>query len=289
MKQYFSLVKTVLEQGQEKNDRTNTGTISYFGTQHRFDLSDGFPILTTKKVYFKAIVVELLWFISGDTNIKYLVDRKVNIWNEWPYENYKKTEDFQGETLEQFIEKIRFDSDFAQKHGDLGPVYGKQWRNFNGVDQLKELICNLKNNPDSRRHLISSWNPAEINHMALPPCHSLFQFYVTPDGRLNLQLYQRSGDVFLGIPFNISSYALLLILIAREVELTPGEFIHTIGDAHIYKNHLEQIEMQLLRKPKKLPQLVILDQSKSIFDLDPNDISLENYNPDPAIKGKVAV
>ncbi|AXK51279.1 thymidylate synthase [Spiroplasma alleghenense] len=289
MQKYLDLVKNVLENGTRKNDRTLTGTISFFGTQTRYNLGDGFPLLTTKKIYFQAVVVELLWFISGDTNIKYLVDNKVNIWNEWPYEIYKKSNDYQGEDLQTFVDKIRTDNDFAKLHGDLGPVYGKQWRNFNGVDQLADLIFNLKNNPDSRRHIISAWNPEEVSKMALPPCHTIFQFYVSGDKKLNLQLYQRSGDIFLGVPFNIASYSLLLILIANEVGLEPGEFVHTIGDAHIYQNHLEQIELQLSRIPKKLPSITLKDSNVSIFDLKPDDIILENYESYPGIKGKVAV
>jgi len=289
MKQYLELIKDVLETGQGRDDRTNTGTISKFGTQSVYDLREGFPLLTTKKVYFRAIVHEMLWFIKGDTNIKYLVDNNVNIWNEWPFEIYKKLADYQGETLEQYIEKIRTDENFAKKYGDLGPVYGKQWRDFNGIDQFAKLIEQLKKNPFSRRNIISAWNPAEVDKMALPPCHSLFQLYVTPDGHLDLQLYQRSGDLFLGVPFNIASYSLLLTLIALECNLTPRYFIHTIGDAHIYQNHLDQVKLQLTREPMMLPKLEIDFTNKTIYDVTFADIKLKNYQSHEAIKGKVAV
>ncbi|WP_342275155.1 thymidylate synthase [Spiroplasma endosymbiont of Cantharis lateralis] len=289
MKQYLDLVNEVLKTGEKRLDRTNTGTISKFGIQSRYDLREGFPLVTTKKVFFKAIVHEILWFISGDTNIKYLVDNKVNIWNEWPYEIYKKSKDFKNETLEEFVEKIKESKRFADKYGELGPVYGKQWRDFNGVDQFKNLITDIKQNPFSRRHIISAWNPAEVNQMALPPCHSLFQFYVSKDGFLDLQLYQRSGDIFLGIPFNIASYSLLLELVAKECNLQARYFIHTIGDAHIYSNHIEQLHLQLTREPKKLPVLKVNSSNKSIFDIKFDDISLEDYESHPAIKGVVAV
>ncbi|WP_342258975.1 thymidylate synthase [Spiroplasma endosymbiont of Dioctria linearis] len=289
MKQYLDLVSEVLKTGEKRLDRTNTGTISKFGTQSRYDLREGFPLVTTKKVFFKAIVHEILWFISGDTNIKYLVDNKVNIWNEWPYEIYKKSKDFKNETLEEFVDKIKESKRFADKYGELGPVYGKQWRDFNGVDQFKNLITDIKQNPFSRRHIISAWNPAEVNQMALPPCHSLFQFYVSKDGFLDLQLYQRSGDIFLGVPFNIASYSLLLELIANECNLQARYFIHTIGDAHIYSNHVEQLHLQLTREPKKLPALIIYSSNKSIFDIKFDDIILKDYESHPAIKGVVAV
>ncbi|WP_338984582.1 thymidylate synthase [Spiroplasma endosymbiont of Diplazon laetatorius] len=289
MKQYLNLVKDVLTNGEKREDRTNTGTVSKFGTQSRYDLREGFPLVTTKKVFFKGIVHEILWFISGDTNIKYLVDNKVNIWNEWPFEIYKKSNDYKNETLEEFVEKIKTDQEFANKYGELGPVYGKQWRDFNGVDQFKNLINDIKTNPYSRRHIISAWNPAEVNQMALPPCHSLFQFYVSKDGFIDLQLYQRSGDIFLGVPFNIASYSLLLELVAIECNLKARYFVHTIGDAHIYSNHMEQLDLQLSREPKKLPLLKINAQNKSIFDIKFEDISLEGYESHPAIKGAVAV
>ena len=235
MKQYLDLIKTVLEKGTYKGDRTGTGTISYFGYQMRFDLEDGFPLVTTKKVHLKSIIHELLWFIKGDTNIKYLVDNGVSIWNDWPYKTYKESDSYQNETMEEFVQKIKDDNEFAEKWGNLGPVYGKQWRNFDGVDQFMNIIDEIKKNPNSRRLIVSSWNPKEIPFMALPPCHSLYQFYVI-DGKLCLQLYQRSGDIFLGIPFNIASYSLLLMMVAKVVGLKLGTFVHTIGDAHIYSN-----------------------------------------------------
>ncbi|AOG60647.1 thymidylate synthase [Spiroplasma helicoides] len=289
MKQYLNLVKEVLRDGEKREDRTNTGTISKFGIQTRYDLREGFPLLTTKKVYFKAVVHEMLWFIKGDTNIKYLVDNNVRIWNEWPYEIFKNSTDFKNETIEEFVLKIKNDDDFAKKYGELGPVYGKQWRDFNGKDQLKSLIGQIKTNPYSRRLIISAWNPAEVDKMALPPCHALFQFYVSKEGFIDLQLYQRSGDIFLGVPFNIASYSLLLTLVALECNLTPRYFIHTIGDAHIYSNHLEQIKIQLEREPKKLASLKINFKNKSIFDINFEDIELVNYDSHPTIKGKVAV
>jgi thymidylate synthase len=288
MKQYHKLIKDVLTYGQDKKDRTHTGTLSLFGYQMRFDLSEGFPLVTTKKVYHKAIVHELLWFIKGDTNIKYLVDNGVNIWNEWPYENYKKSDDFKGETLEEFVEKIKNDSNFALKYGDLGPIYGSQWRNFNGIDQLKWILDLIKHSPDSRRMVLSAWNPAEISQMALPPCHTLIQFYVN-DGKLSLQLYQRSGDIFLGIPFNIASYALFLHMMAQVSNLKVGDFIHTIGDAHIYLNHLDQVNLQLTRTPYPLPTLKLNPEIKDIFSFTFDDIVLENYVSHPKIVGKVAV
>ena len=288
MKQYLDLCKKVLAEGLKKEDRTGTGTISYFGYQMRFDLSEGFPLLTTKKVHLKSIIHELLWFIAGDTNIKYLVDNGVRIWNEWPYEKYKKSSEYQGEDMDQFVEKIKTDDEFAKKWGDLGPVYGRQWRNFGGVDQLQNLINEIKNNPTSRRLIISAWNPPLIKEMALPPCHAFMQFYVN-DGKLSCQLYQRSGDIFLGIPFNIASYSLFTMMIAQVCGLKPGVFVHTIGDAHIYLNHMEQIHTQLERTPRPLPHMVINPEVKSIFDFKYDDFKLEGYDPYPAIKGKVAV
>lgn len=288
MKQYHDLVLHVLNHGHSKEDRTNTGTLSTFGHQMRFNLSEGFPLLTTKKVFYKAIVYELLWFIKGDTNIKYLVDHDVKIWNEWPYKNYKKHVDYQGETLEVFVDKIKHDVNFAKKHGDLGPIYGSQWRNFNGVDQLFQVIDLIKYQPHSRRMILSAWNPAEINNMALPPCHTLIQFYVN-DQKLSLQLYQRSGDIFLGIPFNIASYALLLEMVAQVTNLQVGEFIHTIGDAHIYNNHLEQLKLQLSREIRPLPQLKLNKDIKEIEDFMFEDIEIIGYSPHPPIKGVVAV
>lgn len=290
MQQYLDLCRHVLEHGEKREDRTCTGTISTFGYQMRFDLTKGFPLLTTKKVFYRGIFEELLWFLSGNTNIKPLVDKKVGIWNEWPYDKYSKSPDFKGETLEEFIEKIRDDQEFADKYGNLGPVYGKQWRDFNGVDQISQLIEGIKNNPFSRRHLVVAYNPSEVKDMALPPCHSLFQFYVSADGKkLSCQLYQRSGDVFLGVPFNIASYSLLLAMVAQVCDLEPYEFIHTFGDVHIYLNHLDQINEQLSRTPRPLPKLVLNKDVKNIFDFKYEDIKIEDYDPYPAIKGAVSV
>ena len=274
MRQYLDLVKHVLENGELKEDRTGTGTKSVFGYQMRFNLSDGFPMVTTKKLHLKSIIYELLWFLSGDTNIKYLKDNGVNIWNAW-----------------------------ADSNGDLGPVYGFQWRNWNndGIDQISNLINDLKNNPNSRRHLISAWNPSVLpdtsksfetnvanGKAALPPCHAFFQFHVI-NGKLSCQLYQRSADIFLGVPFNIASYSLLTLMIAQVCDLEPGDFIHTFGDAHIYTNHFEQMKLQLTREPKKLPTIKINNEVKNIFDFKFKDFILENYDPHPHIKGKVAV
>lgn len=256
----------------------------------RFNLNEGFPLLTTKKVFLKGIIHELLWFISGSTNIKYLVDNDVKIWNEWPYEIYKKSKEYQNESLDEFVIKIKESDEFAKKWGELGPVYGKQWRDFNGagVDQLANLIEQIKSNPNSRRLIICAWNPCEVDQMALPPCHSFMQFYVL-DGKLSCQLYQRSGDVFLGIPFNIASYALFTMMIAQVCGLGVGDFVHTIGDAHIYSNHIEQVNLQLTRETRELPTMKINPNVKSIFDFKYEDFELVNYNPHKAIKGKVAV
>ncbi|WP_409251098.1 thymidylate synthase [Bacillus sp. SCS-153A] len=264
MKQYLELCKHVLENGTEKGDRTGTGTISTFGYQMRFDLSKGFPMLTTKKLHLKSIIHELLWFLNGDTNVKYLQDNGVRIWNEW-----------------------------ADETGDLGPVYGKQWRSWEGaggetIDQITELIENIKKNPDSRRLIVNAWNVGEIDKMALPPCHCLFQFYVA-DGKLSCQLYQRSADVFLGVPFNIASYALLTMMIANVCDLEPGEFVHTFGDVHIYQNHLEQVKLQLSREPRSLPSIRINKDVKDIFSYSYEDFTLEDYDPHPHIKGVVSV
>lgn len=292
MKQYLELCQKVLNEGNYKSDRTGTGTYSYFGAQMRFPLSEGFPLLTTKKVYLKAIIHELLWFIKGDTNIRYLVQNGVKIWNEWPYEIYTKSSDYQGESLDEFIEKIKDDEEFANKHGNLGPVYGKQWRAFgienHEVDQLKGVIDLIKNNPASRRMLVCAWNPLVIDQMALPPCHSLFQFYVS-EGKLSCQLYQRSADLFLGVPFNIASYALLTMMVAKVCNLELGDFVHTLGDAHIYSNHLEQVNLQLTRTPRKLPKMIIKSNPTNIEDFKYEDFELVEYNPYPTIKGKVAV
>ena len=288
MQQYLDLLKLVLDKGKLTPNRTGIDTYTYFGTQSRYDLDDGFPLLTTKKVFFKGIVHELLWFIKGDTNIRYLVQNKVKIWNEWPYEQFKKSSDYHQESMDEFIYKIETDEAFAKKYGELGPVYGKQWRNFNGIDQLQNAINEIKNNPTSRRIIVSAWNPSEVKDMLLPPCHALFQFYVEGND-LSLQLYQRSADLFLGVPFNIASYALLLILVADVCHLHPKEFVHTLGVAHIYQNHLEQVKLQLTRIPKKLPHLKLLHHYDDITKYQFDDIVLEDYDPYPAIKGKVAV
>jgi thymidylate synthase len=264
MKQYLDLCEHVLKTGVKKEDRTGTGTISTFGYQMRFNLQDGFPLLTTKKLHLKSIIHELLWFLNGDKNVKYLNEHGVRIWNEW-----------------------------ADEEGNLGPVYGHQWRSWSGadgktVDQISELIQTIKTNPDSRRMIVNAWNVAEINKMALPPCHCMFQFYVA-DGKLSCQLYQRSADVFLGVPFNIASYALLTMMVAHVCDLEPGEFIHTFGDTHIYSNHLEQVNLQLTREPKKLPQMKINPDVKSIFEFKYEDFELVNYEAHPHIKGVVSV
>jgi thymidylate synthase len=274
MKQYLDLVQHVLENGNQKGDRTGTGTKSVFGYQMRFDLSEGFPMVTTKKLHLKSIIHELLWFLKGDTNIKYLQENGVKIWDAW-----------------------------ADANGDLGPVYGHQWRNWNSeeIDQITELIKELKTNPNSRRMLVSAWNPSVLpdlsksfsenvanNKAALPPCHAFFQFYVA-DGKLSCQLYQRSADIFLGVPFNIASYALLTMMIAQVCDLQLGEYIHTFGDAHIYNNHFDQLELQLSRKPKALPKMILNPEIKNIFDFTFEDFTLENYQPHDAIKGSVAV
>lgn len=292
MRQYLDFLQTILTKGTKKDDRTKTGTISIFGYQNRYNLTEGFPLLTTKKVHLKSILHELLWFIKGDTNIGYLVENGVRIWNEWPYEKFKKSPDYHGETMEEFIEKIKSDKVFRKKYGDLGPVYGKQWRHFEGkktsVDQLSWVIDEIKNNPTSRRLIVSSWNPPLISEMALPPCHMMFQFYVN-DGKLSLHLYQRSADAFLGVPFNIASYSMLLMMVAKVTNLVPYEFVHTMGDAHIYLNHLEQVHTQLEREPRKLPKLLIKGNQKTIFDFKYEDFELVDYNPHPMIKGKVSV
>lgn len=264
MKQYLELCKHVLDTGVKKEDRTGTGTISTFGYQMRFNLQDGFPLLTTKKLHLKSIIYELLWFLNGDTNVKYLQDNGVRIWNEW-----------------------------ADEQGELGPVYGHQWRSWQGadgetVDQISELIQTIKTNPDSRRMIVNAWNVAEIKNMALPPCHCMFQFYVA-DGKLSCQLYQRSADVFLGVPFNIASYALLTLMVAHVCGLKPGEFVHTLGDTHIYSNHVEQVKLQLTREPKPLPQMKLNPDVKSIFDFKYEDFELVHYEAHPHIKGVVSI
>ena len=286
------MCRYILEHGEDRPDRTGTGTRSVFGYQTRYDLREGFPLLTTKKMYLRPIAEELLWFIKGDTNIKYLVDRNVKIWNEWPYEDFKKSEDFNGETLEEFVEKIKNDDEFAKKHGNLGPVYGAQWRIFNneGTDQLMKLIDSLKNNPFSRRHIISAWNPSQVDEMALPPCHTLMQFYVSSDKKyLSCQLYQRSADTFLGVPFNIASYALLTCMLAQVCGYEPKEFIHTIGDAHIYKDHFDVVKTQIEREPLPLPHLVLNKDIDNLFDFKIEDIKLEGYQSHGPLKGKGSV
>jgi thymidylate synthase len=298
MEQYLNLLKDILENGVQKGDRTGTGTISVFGRQIRCDLSKGFPLLTTKKVNFAAILHELLWFISGDTNIQYLVKNNVRIWNEWPFQNwlvangldkqYPKYTPAWEEKLKEFIENVKSDDEFAKKWGDLGPVYGKQWRNFSGVDQLKWVVEEIKRNPNNRRLIVSAWNPTEVDKMALPPCHCLFQFYVA-DGKLSCQLYQRSCDTFLGVPFNIASYALLTMLIAHVTGLKPGDFVHTYGDLHIYNNHIEQVKEQLTRAPRKLPELKINPNVRDLFSLKFEDVELIGYDPHPPIKAAVSV
>ena len=290
MNNYIELCKHVLENGMRKPDRTGTGTISTFGYQIRCNLDDGFPLLTTKKVYYKAVLGEILWIISGETNIRPLVLQNIRIWNEWPYENYKKSKEYQGETMEEFIEKIKNSEEFALKHGDLGPVYGKQWRDSYGVDQLLEVEKSIKENPFSRRHIICAWNPSQVKDMALPPCHAFLQFYVSGDGKkLSCQLYQRSADLFLGVPFNIASYATLLIMMAHVCNLEPGEFIHTFGDVHIYTNLEEQVRTQITRTPRPLPKLIIKRKVESILDFKYEDFELVGYDPYPKIEGKVSV
>ncbi len=264
MRQYLDLMRHVLEHGHEKTDRTGTGTRSVFGWQMRFDLAAGFPLLTTKKLHLKSIVYELLWFLKGDTNIRYLKEHGVSIWDEW-----------------------------ADENGELGPVYGHQWRHWQRpeggeVDQIARLVEGLRNNPDSRRHLVTAWNPAEVEAMALPPCHALFQFYVA-GGRLSCQLYQRSADIFLGVPFNIASYALFTLMLAQVCDLEPGEFVHTLGDAHLYSNHLDQARLQLSRKPRSLPKMELNPTVGDLFAFDYDDFTLTGYDPYPHIAARVAV
>lgn len=297
--QYLDLLKDILDNGVYKDDRTGTGTYSVFGRQIRFDLTQGFPLLTTKKVFLRGIIHELLWFLNGDQNIKYLVDNNVHIWDDWPYRFYKETEMKNGKTIvtqEEFIRNIKDNNAFAKKWGNLGPVYGVQWRHWkksdgSEVDQITNLIDQIKSNPNSRRLIVSAWNAADIEEMAkagLPPCHTIFQFYVL-NGKLSCQLYQRSADMFLGVPFNIASYALLTLMIAHVTNLQPGDFVHTFGDAHIYKNHMDQVHEQLTHKPRPFPTVKINPQVKDIFSFNFDDIELKNYDPYPPIKAPVAV
>ncbi len=292
MEQYLTFLNHILTHGQQRSDRTKTGTISTFGYQMRFNLNDGFPLITTKKVHLKSVIHELLWFIKGETNIRPLVQNGVRIWNEWPFKTYQKHQSYQGETISEFVEKIKTDEAFANQFGDLGPVYGAQWRNFEGKhgsrDQLTWLLEEMRTNPDSRRLILSSWNPPLIDQMALPPCHTLIQFYIQ-NNRLSCQLYQRSADAFLGIPFNIASYALLTMMIAQTLDLELGDFVHSIGDAHIYLNHLEQVKTQLKRTPYPLPKMRINPEVKDLFNFTYDDFKLENYQAHPHIKGKVSV
>jgi thymidylate synthase len=287
MKQYIEFLEHIMKIGKDKPDRTNTGIISTFGYQMRFNLQDGFPLLTTKKVHLKSIIHELLWFVNGDTSLKYLADNNVKIWNEWPYKKFTESSDYKGESISEYIELVKSDEEFCKKHGNLGPVYGKQWRDFNGFDQLGNIIEQINSNPNSRRLVVSAWNPPQLKDMALPPCHLLFQFYVN-DGKLSLQLYQRSADAFLGVPFNIASYSILLMMVADVCGLEPFEFVHTIGDAHIYSNHIEQVNLQISRETRKLPRLKIKHHD-NINDFVYEDFELVEYNPHPRIKGKVAV
>lgn len=289
MKQYLDLLQHILDCGKKRHNRTGIDTISTFGYQNRYDISNSFPLLTTKKVFFKSMIHELLWFIKGDTNIKYLVDHNCNIWNDWPFETFKKSPDYKGEDIKQFAQKIREDAEFAKKYGNLGPVYGKQWRDSYGVDQLKNAIDLIKNNPDSRRIIVCAWNPSQLDKMALPPCHALFQFYVEDNKYLSCQLYQRSADAFLGVPFNIASYSLLVYIIADMLRLKPKEFIHTFGDLHIYVNHLDQVHEQLSRTPKNPPRLIIKNHHDKIEDYVFEDFEIVDYDPAPAIRGAVAV
>tara|TARA_B110001452_G_scaffold81087_1_gene66332 strand:- start:1438 stop:2343 length:906 start_codon:yes stop_codon:yes gene_type:complete len=301
MQQYLELVKHIRDHGIRKEDRTGTGTVSIFGHQMRFNLAEGFPLVTSKKVHLKSILHELLWFIRGDTNIRYLIENGVGIWNDWPYQNWlretgqdKHLVKYSSEwraVMAEFTQQIIADRDFADKYGDLGPVYGKQWRNFGGVDQLSQLMSDLQSNPDSRRLIVSAWNPQDIPVMiksGLPPCHSLFQFYVV-EGRLSCQLYQRSADVFLGVPFNIASYAALTMMIAQVAGLKLGDFVHTFGDAHLYSNHMNQVDEMLSRSTFDLPTLQINPQVQSLFDFVYDDFELQNYQSHGPISAPVAV
>ncbi|MEB7388414.1 thymidylate synthase [Aerococcus viridans] len=313
-KQYLDFLQHILDNGQDKSDRTGVGTRSVFGYQMRFDLSEGFPLLTTKKVPFGLIKSELLWFLKGDTNIRYLLENNNHIWDEWAFKRWVESDAYQGpdmtdfglradadpefkkiyqEVKQEFCQRVLEDDDFAKEFGELGDVYGKQWRHWvtregDAIDQIANIIDQLKHNPDSRRIILSAWNPEDVPDMALPPCHTMSQFYVQ-DGKLSCQLYQRSGDAFLGVPFNIASYALLTHLLAREAGLEVGDYVHTFGDAHIYNNHFDQVNEQLSRQPLDLPTLEIGGEGKSIFDLDKDDIKVKGYKAHDAIKAPVAV
>lgn len=313
-KQYLDFLQHILDNGQDKSDRTGVGTRSVFGYQMRFDLSEGFPLLTTKKVPFSLIKSELLWFLKGDTNIRYLLENNNHIWDEWAFKRWVESDAYQGpdmtdfglradadpefkkiyqEVKQEFCQCALEDDDFAKEFGELGNVYGKQWRHWetregDAIDQIANIIDQLKHNPDSRRIILSAWNPEDVPDMALPPCHTMSQFYVQ-DGKLSCQLYQRSGDAFLGVPFNIASYALLTHLLAREAGLEVGDYVHTFGDAHIYNNHFDQVNEQLSRQPLDLPTLEIGGEGKSIFDLEKDDIKVKGYKAHDAIKAPVAV
>ncbi|MFZ9732825.1 MAG: thymidylate synthase [Schleiferiaceae bacterium] len=292
MRQYHELMDRVLREGIDKSDRTGTGTRSVFGHQMRFDLGEGFPMVTTKKLHLKSILHELIWFISGDTNIRYLCQNGVRIWDDWPFATYAKSADYDGIDMKTFAARVADDAEFAAKWGDLGPVYGYQWRFWPGpngpVDQLRDVLEGIRRNPDGRRHIVSAWNPGYIDQMALPPCHAFFQFYVA-DGKLSCQLYQRSADIFLGVPFNIASYALLVHMMAQDLGLGVGDFVHTLGDAHIYANHMEQVQLQLSRELRPLPTLRLNPDVKSLFEFRYEDVELVNYDPHPHISAPVAV
>lgn len=305
MQQYLDALREIMSHGVERSDRTETGTIGKFGLQMQFDLQDGFPLLTTKKVAFASVTHELLWFLRGERNIRYLVDRGVNIWNDWPYKHYLQENGVAvppsgspewKSGMATFVERVKSDDEFAAKYGDLGPVYGYQWRHWpdgkgGEIDQIQRVVDTIKTTPDSRRIIVSAWNVADIDDMAvsgLPPCHLLFQFYVS-EGKLSCLLYQRSADMFLGVPFNIASYALLTMMLAQVTGLEPGKLIMDFGDAHIYLNHREQVNLQLSRTPKELPEVRLNRAVKSVFEFTFEDISLIGYNPDPAIRAPIAV
>lgn len=305
MQQYLDLVRDIRDNGVKKSDRTGTGTLSVFGRQLRFDLSHGFPAVTTKKLFIRSVIHELLWFLQGSSNIKYLVDNNVHIWDEWPYRAYLKSQgqevphsstDEWKNGIKEFAERIKTDDEFAKQFGDLGPVYGRQWRHWKTpdgeeIDQIQLAIDTIINNPNSRRNIVSAWNVSDVDEMAkagIPPCHTMFQLFVS-NGRLDCQLYQRSADTFLGVPFNIASYALLTMMMAQVTGLVPGTFVHTFGDAHLYLNHLEQVDVQLSREPRPLPTMKINPQVASIFDFKFEDFELLNYDPHPAIKAPIAV